>query len=238
MAEPRVRVRQGPDTGGHPGWEAYLETWAGAHGRHDPSLLPPMVTGWLRVAYRLARAGRSLGLRPNTVTALGLGLSAGVVLCAVQGGGWLVLAAALVVASAMADTVDGALAQVTGTSSRLGRVYDAMADRLSEACWLAALAVLGAGAWLVAACGGLTWLHDYLRIKAGTAGTGAARITTVGERSVRTLVVALALLLAGLGGGIGPELPVGAVTAASAIWGLLQATALLQLFAAVQYELR
>lgn len=197
----------------------------------------PLTAVWLGLTLALARAGKAVGLHPNTVTGFRLVLSVGVVLLVTARGDWPMLAAFLVVVSAVADSVDGALASMTGQDSRLGQVYDGLADRLSEACWLMAFALLGAQAWLVAACGGLAWIQDYLRVKA--LGTGMPRlgIVTVGERPTRTLIVAVALFLVGAGGWISSDLPVGIVTAASAIWALLQAAALLQLFAAVRYAL-
>ena len=262
-------------------WDGYVTEWARLHGGYDPRRSSPLARGWLRMAYILGRFCARLGLRPNAVTVFGFALSVGVAVLAAQRGGWPILAAALVLLSAIADTVDGALAVITGRTSRLGQVYDAFADRLSEACWLVALALLGAAPWLVAASGGLTWLHEYLRAKStglgvapGTAtqetvgpgliGSGVAGpdsvlgdlagpapaaegvvrgdaveigVVTVGERPTRVLVVIFALLFAGLGGMVGPELPVGAVTAATAIWGLLQAAAMLQLFVAIHHDL-
>ncbi|MBN1172377.1 MAG: CDP-alcohol phosphatidyltransferase family protein [Micromonosporaceae bacterium] len=202
------------------------------------SQYPGLVLVWLWIAYGLARAGRAVGLRPNVVTAFRLALSVIVVVMAAWRGTFLVLAAVLVLISSVADVVDGALAMMTGTGSRIGQVYDALADRLSEACWLVAFAVLGASAWLVAACGALMWIHDDLRTKALGAGMVNVPIITVGERPTRILVVASTLLLAGLGDAVSPDLPVGIVTAASAAWAMLQAAALLQLFGAVRCALR
>ena len=50
--------------------------------------------------------------------------------------------------AAVADSVDGAVAVVTGRTTRLGYVYDSVADRLGEVAWLLAF-------WLVGAPGGL-----------------------------------------------------------------------------------
>jgi hypothetical protein len=54
----------------------------------------------------------------------------------------------LVLLSAVADTVDGAVAVIAGRATRLGQVDDSLADRLGEACWLVALWLVGAPGWL------------------------------------------------------------------------------------------
>ena len=220
------------------GWDAYLAAWSPLHGGYDPTQATPLVQGWLRIAYVLARLVVRAGIGPNAVTAAGLALSVLVPVVTAAGAGWPAAAALLVVASAVLDTVDGAVAVISGRTTRLGQVYDSFADRLAEGCWLVAFALLGAAPWLVVASGGLAWLHEYLRARAAVAGLPDIGAVTVGERPTRILVVVFALLFAGAGGLAGPEFPIGTVTAASAIWALLQATALLHLFAVVQRDLR
>ena len=56
-----------------------------------------------------------------------------------------VVGALLVLLSAVAETIDCAVAVITGRASRIGQVYDALADRISEACWLVGLAARYAG---------------------------------------------------------------------------------------------
>jgi CDP-diacylglycerol--glycerol-3-phosphate 3-phosphatidyltransferase len=220
------------------GWDAYLVAWSRLHGGYDPRRSTPLVRGWLRVAYTLAGLVLRLGAGPNAVTAAGLLVSLAVPVVAAAGGGWPAAAALLVLVAAVADTVDGAVAVRSGRASRLGQVYDALADRIAEAGWCLAFAVLGAAPWLMATTGALVWLHEYLRARATAAGLTEIGAVTVGERPTRILVVVFALLFAGAGALAGPELPVGTVTAAGAIWALLQAVALLHLFAVVHRDLR
>ncbi len=219
-------------------WDGYAEVWSRLHGGYDLSQAVPVVRGWLRLGYKLATTRAVARLRPNAVTGVGLLLSLLVPVVAGWHGGWPVLAALAIVASALADTVDGALAVVSRRTSRLGYVYDSLADRISEAAWLVGFAVLGAAPWLVGLCGALAWLHEYLRARALASGMVELGAVTLGERPTRILVAAFALFFAGIGGLVSPELAVGTVTAAGAIWAMLQAVAFLQLLAAVHREFR
>ncbi len=182
-------------------WDGYAERWAAAHGGYDPRSASPLVRGWLRMSYELGAAVTKIGVRsPNAVTVLGLLLSAAVPVTVAGGRGWVLAGAVLVLLSAVADTVDGVLAVVTGRASRLGQVYDSAADRVAEACWLVALVILGGPAWIAAGCCGLMWLHEYVRARATVAGMSDIGTVTVAERPTRVLVTIFGLLaLAGAG---------------------------------------
>ncbi len=176
-------------------WDGYAERWAAAHGGYDPRAATPLVRGWLRMSYELGAALVRIGVRsPNAVTVLGLLLSAAVPLAVSGGRGWALAGAVLVLLSAVADTVDGVLAVVTGRASRLGQVYDSAADRVAEACWLAALVILGGPAWLAAGCCAVMWLHEYVRARATVAGMSDIGTVTVAERPTRVLVTIFGLL--------------------------------------------
>jgi CDP-diacylglycerol--glycerol-3-phosphate 3-phosphatidyltransferase len=163
-----------------------------------------------------------------------------------------VLAAAMVVLGAFADTVDGAVAVVTGRHSALGQVYDSVADRLTEAAWLVALWVLGAPAWLAVCCGAVAWLHEYVRACATGAGMSDIGAVTLGERPTRVLIAGFGLAFCGVAGLAGRELVAGtaslavgsaslaawAATVAAAIWFLLGSVGLGQLTVAVRRTLR
>ena len=63
-----------------------------------------------------------MGRMVGGILVLGLGLSVAVPFVAMQGDGWPAVAALLVFAAAVADSVDGATALVSGRVSRLGAV--------------------------------------------------------------------------------------------------------------------
>jgi phosphatidylglycerophosphate synthase len=211
-------------------WSDYAERWSKLHGGFDPRTASPLVRGWLFLSYRLSCRLARTGAGPNTVTGAGLVLSIGAAITAWLGGLWPVLGALLVLVSALADTADGALALITGKASRLGRVLDSVADRLSEACWVLALILLGAPIWFAVATGALAWLHEYIRARATVAGMHEVGTVTIAERPTRIIVVVVALAAA--------EVTTWASTVATAIWAVLGLIGLIQLAVAVRRALR
>jgi CDP-diacylglycerol--glycerol-3-phosphate 3-phosphatidyltransferase len=218
-------------------WAAYAERWSTLHGGYDPRRASFFVRGWLFLAYLTAKALSRLPVGPDAVTASGLLLSAGVPLLAWPGGAWPAAAAVLVLASSLADTVDGALALITGRASRLGRVYDSVADRVSEACWVIALVLAGAPVWLAVGCGALAWLHEYVRARATVAGMAEIGVVTVGERPTRIIVLVFGLMLTGIVTVADASLTGDAATLTTAIWSVLGVVAFIQLAVAVRRAL-
>lgn len=208
-------------------WEQYAAGWRELHGGYDPRTGSVFVRGWLRLAYLLGRAVARTGATPGIVTGVGLALSVGVPVAARLP----LLAALLVVLSAVADTLDGAVAVLTGRATRAGYVYDSLADRFSEACWLVALWRLGVPGWLLLGCGGVSWLHEYVRARAAAAGMDEIGVVTVGERPTRIILAVAALVAAGTVGG-------GGATVVAAGWVLLAAVGFGQLLVTVRAELR
>ncbi|SDZ07020.1 CDP-diacylglycerol--glycerol-3-phosphate 3-phosphatidyltransferase [Micromonospora pattaloongensis] len=219
-------------------WNEYATAWARLHGGFDPRLATPVVSGWLRMAYLLGAGLARLRVKPLAVTVFGLLLCLAVPLSVTRPPYGIFLGASLVVLSAVADSVDGAVAVTTGEPTRLGYVYDSLADRLGEAAWLTAFWLLGGAGPLVVAAGVLSWLHEYVRARAAAAGMREIGAVTVGERPTRVCVAAIGLLVAGAGAAIEPELPSGIVTLVTAVWILLAVFGLVQLMAAVRTALR
>jgi CDP-diacylglycerol--glycerol-3-phosphate 3-phosphatidyltransferase len=202
-------------------WEQYCAAWARLHGGFDPSGASPLVRGWVLIAYRI---GSWLGRKrvgPTAVTTAGLILCWGVPLAVIVGRPGLVLAAVLVLLSALADGLDGAVAVVTGRASKLGYVYDSVADRLGEAAWLLAFWLAGAPGWLVVAAGAVSWLHEYARARATAAGMTEIGVVTVAERPTRVLIAIFGLLLTVIAGLV--------ITVAAALWLALAVVGLVQL---------
>ena len=130
------------------------------------------------------------------------------------------------------------LAVVSRRASRLGHLYDSLADRVSEACWLLAFGLIGAPIWLIVLSGGMAWLQEYARARAGAAGMREIGIVTVAERPTRILLAMFGLVFAGIGGLVNADLAIGTVTVTAAIWAVLAAIALLQLLVVVRDALR
>ncbi|MFG2061379.1 CDP-alcohol phosphatidyltransferase family protein [Micromonospora sp. NPDC048871] len=218
-------------------WNEYATAWARLHGGFDPRAATPVVRGWLRLAYHLGFLLGRLRVGPTAVTAVGVLLCLCVPLFAVRPGDGPFLGALFVLLASVADSVDGAVAVATGRTTRLGYVYDSLADRIGEVAWLAAFWLVGAPGALVVAAGALSWLHEYVRARAVAAGMREIGAVTVGERPTRVCVALVGLLLAGLTGLIQPDLAAGTITMATAVWVLLAAFGLGQLLSAVRRAL-
>lgn len=83
------------------------------------------------LAASIAKVLARSGISPNLVTVLGLLLNT--VVAYFLAGGHLLLGGALVLFAGAFDMLDGALARVTGSSSRFGAFLDSTLDRYSEA---------------------------------------------------------------------------------------------------------
>lgn len=94
------------------------------------------------ITHPIARVLEKLGLHPNTVTLLGLLLNIGT--GAVIASGRLVLGGVFVLLASAVDSLDGALARVSGAKSRFGAFLDSTLDRISEGALL-----FGLLAWLL-----------------------------------------------------------------------------------------
>jgi phosphatidylglycerophosphate synthase len=171
--------------------DTYLQQWSTLHGGAHPT---GIVGGWLRIVHAVAAPLARLRVPPDGVTLLGLLVACSAPLLAPLGR-WGVLAAALVIAlSGLFDSLDGAVAVMTGRTSRWGAVLDAVADRISDAVFVATLWVVGAPAGACVAAVALCWLQEYARARAGGAGMTEVGILTFDERPTRVVVVVMFLL--------------------------------------------
>ncbi len=180
-----------------PDREQYYDGWSALHGGYDPrsSTLTRLWLGW---AYDVARPLALRGVTPNAVTAGGLVVTAAALPLAAGGGRWPLGAALVVVASGLADNLDGAVAVLTAGVTPWGYLLDSLADRASDALYLVALRLAGAATpWCVGAAGAVVLL-EYSRARAGNAGFGEIGVVTVGERPTRIIVTAAALGCAAL----------------------------------------
>jgi len=210
-------------------WEEYCAAWARLHGGFDPGAASAVVRGWVRIAYRIGSWLGDRRVAPSAVTTAGLVLCWCVPLVVLSGQAGSALGAVLVLLAALADGLDGAVAVVSGRASRLGYVYDSVADRLGEAAWLLAFWLVGAPAWLAVAAGGVSWLQEYARARAAAAGMSEIGVVTVSERPTRVLVAIFGLLAAAV-------TPI-AITVAAAVWLGLAVVGLAQLGLAIRREL-
>jgi CDP-diacylglycerol---glycerol-3-phosphate 3-phosphatidyltransferase len=159
----------------------------------------------------LARKIADAGLTANMVTLIGFGIAvvAGV-LAAVE---LWVLAGVVGMIGAAFDTLDGAVARVTGTTGRLGAFMDSTFDRWGEAIGYVGIvagatrAGVDAVAWLAALAMASAFLVSYARARAESLGFAPGKgMAAVGlaPREVRTVVLGVGLIVAGLLG-VGPN---------------------------------
>ncbi len=219
-------------------WEEYTASWARLHGGFNPAQASAVVRGWVRLAYRAGSwlAARRVG--PTAVTTAGLLLCLAAPAVVPLGPAGLLLAALLILSAAFADGLDGAVAVLTGRATRLGYVYDSVADRLGELAWLTAFWLAGAPGWLVAAAGAASWLQEYARARATAAGMDDIGVVTVAERPTRVLVAIFGLLIAAAVPAAISIPSSTAMTVTVAVWLALALIGLGQLTVAIRRALR
>lgn len=166
----------------------YLQQWSTGHGRARPT---GVVGGWLTVVHAVASPLARRAVPPDAVTGAGLLVACSAPLLAGRGAGGVLLAALVIALSGLIDSLDGAVAVMTGRTSSWGAVLDGVADRVSEAAFVATLWVVGAPGELCVAAVALGWLQEYARARAGAAGMTEVGVLTVNERPTRVIVVVM-----------------------------------------------
>ena len=220
-------------------WDGYAARWSAMHGGFDPRQSLPVVRLWMFFTYLCGRPLARWSVSANTLTTFGvlLCLATPTVLL-VAPRWWAVVAGALVLVTVMVESLDGAVAVIVGRITSLNRIYDAIARRLGEACWLAALALAGAPGWLAGGACAMAWLHEYTRSQAMMAGVGPTRMVTMGDRPMRVWAASVGLILAGLTTWVSPDLATGVATMAVTVWLMLGLGGLVQLIEAIYHALR
>lgn len=185
-----------------PSCTSYGAIWQQQH--HAPDVNPThgMVGMFLRLTYALAAPLARIGVRPDVLTLWGLWLAGAAVVVARIGSNWCLLAALVIVISALTDGVDGCVAGLTMRASQRGYVLDSVVDRISDALFVLALVVAGgqprAALWSGVAAVGALMMLEYLRARAGNAGQGEVGVVTVGERPTRVIAATIGLAAIGV----------------------------------------
>jgi CDP-diacylglycerol--glycerol-3-phosphate 3-phosphatidyltransferase len=158
-------------------------------------------TAWLRWVTRdlvttLARGFIWLGLGPDMLTFIGLGLATIAAILAWQGA--YARAGVIYVLSAPFDAMDGAVARARGRATRFGALLDSTLDRYGEGFLLVGLAASLArnGQWIGVALAGLTMLGSLLvsYVRARSEGLGIENKVGLLTRLERFIVMGVALL--------------------------------------------
>lgn len=196
----------------------YFQRWSALHGGVDPAD-NRLVLGWLTVIHALARPLARAGWSPNAVTTLGLLVCALALPAAAAGGAWLWVAAVVVLVSGVVDSLDGAIAVMTGRTTKWGFVWDSLADRIADVMFISALWLAGAPPQICVAAIVMTFLLEYTRARAGAAGMSEVGVVSVWERPSRVLVTGMFLLAAAV------NLPVGFAEGITGGWPVVMVTA-------------
>lgn len=167
-------------------------------------MLNQMIRGlWDVVMKPVGRAVARTGASPNSITVAGVVLQLGVAWAILAGR--LLLAGAVAILAAVADTVDGAVAKAQGRASRFGALLDSTTDRLCDAlfflpvAWIYGVSVdpshrgerWVAGVALAAMVA--SFLVSY--VKARAEGLGLECNVGIVERAERLILMILGLLL-------------------------------------------
>jgi CDP-diacylglycerol---glycerol-3-phosphate 3-phosphatidyltransferase len=143
----------------------------------------------------LGAALQRTGLSPDHLTALGLVMAVPAALAI--GTGRLFLGLILLIASAIPDLLDGALAKASGTASVRGAFFDSVADRVTDCLmlggvgWYLQTRHQGHAAMLAFAILGASMLISYERAKAESLGFNAKG--GLMERAERIIVLCVGL---------------------------------------------
>jgi phosphatidylglycerophosphate synthase len=182
--------------------DEHLREWAGLHRTETPG---GFVGGWLRAAGAVARPLARAGISPNAVTVAALVAAvAAVPLALIDGWAGPAAACVAVTVSGLLDSLDGAVAVQAGRATKVGFLLDSALDRLADAAFVAALAVVAGtdqAPWVAVAAGGAAWWLEYVRARAGLATASAEpdaapagpQVITPGERPTRIVLTAVGL---------------------------------------------
>ena len=174
-----------------------MSHWSQRHDGYDPGR-SRLVRAWLRGMHDLATPLARAGVAPTALTLAGVcAAGAAVKTAAVERPA--AMAAALVLATAVCDGLDGAVALRRIDSgrppSRHGTAIDHAADRITDALFAVALARAGASRGVATTAAVATLGYEAVRSLLRRNGHRSA-IVTVGERPIRVGVVCAGLLAA------------------------------------------
>jgi CDP-diacylglycerol--glycerol-3-phosphate 3-phosphatidyltransferase len=183
------------------GGDEHVRQWAELHLTEAPG---GFVGGWLRLSAAVARPLARAGVSPNmvTVAALIVGLAA-VPLAVIDGWPGPALACVAVTVSGLLDALDGAVAVQAGRTTKVGFLLDSALDRIADAAFPAALAIVAGrdapghrtlAATLAVAATAACWYLEYVRARANLAAPERGRqVVTPGERPTRMILSGVGL---------------------------------------------
>lgn len=184
-----------------------IQAWSAEHRGLRPSAL---VRHWLALMWTMARPLVAARVPPAAITLAGVVLAVDALLFAAR---LPLVALALVLAAALCDGLDGAVALLQGRTTRAGAVADTIADRIADTAFALVMWQAGAPLWLA------------LLAAALSIGLESARrrpLITVAERPTRVICTALACLSAAVSDANWPPTVCAAVWVAATLVALVQ----------------
>lgn len=179
----------------------FNQRWSDLHGS---VAVEGVIATWLGISYWIARGLAFFRITPNTVTVVGL-LSS-LYLLRVES---VAIAFLIVLFSLICDGIDGSLAIYRNKVTRLGGLYDSVADRITEAMWLTIATYLYVPARWAIAIWVLGATQEYARARLASLGYSEIGVITPTERPVRAIFVLVLLFLYYFGLGHQEELAYG-----------------------------
>lgn len=182
--------------------DEHVRQWSDLHLTAPPG---GFVGGWLRASAAVARPLARAGISPNAVTVAALVAAlAALPLAFLEGWTGPAAACVAVTVSGLLDALDGAVAVQAGRTTKVGFLLDSALDRLADASFPAALAVVAARSTgtstpvLAALAAGATaacWFLEYVRARASLAAPEerGRQVVTPGERPTRIVLTAVGL---------------------------------------------
>lgn len=118
-------------------FEEYFRFWLDHHGTNTPiEEVKGPLRPYLHSFFVAGKAYARLGITANKLSVLGIIWALWTVECWFLGGSWILLGVLFVILSGTTDSLDGVVAHLTGTESKLGAWYDAILDKFGDILWM------------------------------------------------------------------------------------------------------
>ena len=186
-----------------------IEAWSALHRGLRPS---PLVRRWLTLMWTLARPLAEARVPPAAITAAGVLLAVDAPLLAAR---LPLVALVLVLAAALCDGLDGAVALLQARTTRAGAVADTIADRIADTAFALVIWQAGAPLWLALVAAALSVGLELARRRP---------LITVAERPTRVICTALACVSAAISDAAWPPTVCAAVWVAATLVAFVQIT--------------
>lgn len=186
-----------------------IEAWSARHRGLRPS---PLVRRWLTLMWTLARPLAEARVPPAAITGAGVLLAVDAPLLAAR---LPLVALVLVLAAALCDGLDGAVALLQARTTRAGAVADTIADRIADTAFALVIWQAGAPLWLALVAAALSVGLELARRRP---------LITVAERPTRVICTALACVSAAISDAAWPPTVCAAIWVAATLVAFVQIT--------------